>query len=210
LKPSAPSGHESKGVLSDLHALAASEQRFAPPEALDFDTCYASHAKTVHRWVRRLGGRDVDVDDLVQEVFCVVHRRLPEWDGQGKLSTWIFRITHHVVRNWNRKRRWSRWLRLDFDEPALEPSDEAPSALDRLDSRQTVADVHRVLDDLPERHRTVLVLFELEELSTHEIADMLETKVGTVRVWLHRARAEFLKQHQARERAGLSLEDRGR
>lgn len=164
---------------------------------IDFEECYDAHAALVTRWVSRLGGVAMDVDDVVQEVFCVVHRKLPQWDGQGTLTTWLFRITHHVVRNWNRKQRFCRWLGLgDNSTTADDMQSDSPGPVEQMESHQAARDVRRALAELTEKHRTLIVLFELEELSTPEIAEMLDVKVGTVRVGLHRARSEFLQVYE--------------
>src|SRR2546423_1814126 len=63
---------------------------------------YRRHAADVARWAARLGGPLIDVDDVVQEVFVVVNRKLPHFRGDAKVTTWLFRITDHVVRNHRR------------------------------------------------------------------------------------------------------------
>ena len=164
---------------------------------MGFDECYDLHAATVVRWVSRLGGAQMDVDDVVQEVFCVVHRKLPTWDGNGKITTWLFRITHHVVRNWNRKRRLCSWLGFgDTEVSADDVHSDAPGPAEQFESRQAARQVRRVLASLSEKHRTLIVLFELEELSTPQIAELLDRQVGTVRVQLHRARTEFFEAYE--------------
>ena len=166
-------------------------------DALSFDMCYGRYAPLVTRWTSRLTNSAMDVDDVVQEVFCIVHRKLPKWDGQGTLSTWLFRITHHVVRNWNRKRRLYRLFGFGSEAEPIDFPSEQPNAADQMETKQAAAEVRYVLSRLPEHHRTLIVLFELEELSTAQIADLLDIKVGTVRVGLHRARAEFMKVYEA-------------
>lgn len=165
-------------------------------DALSFDECYDRYAPMVTRWASRLANSPMDVDDVVQEVFCIVDRKLPKWDGQGTLSTWLFRITHHVVRNWNRKRRFYRMFGFGSEANPLDFPSEQPNAADQMETKQAAAEVRHVLSKLPEHHRTLIVLFELEEMSTAQIAELLEIKVGTVRVGLHRARAEFLKVYK--------------
>ena len=73
--------------------------------------------------------------------------------------------------------------------------------------RQEIARVYRVLDRLPERQRRVLILFELEGMSTAEIAALIGARVGTVRVWLYRARAAFLQHHDQIAAADRKWED---
>ena len=69
-----------------------------------------------------------------------------------------------------------------------------------LETRQATDRFQRVLDELSERYRSVLVLFELEEMSTDDIARFLERPPATIRVWLHRARAQFTERWQAAQR----------
>ena len=71
-----------------------------------------------------------------------------------------------------------------------------PTPAEALERDRAIGEVYRVLDRLSERHRRVLVLFEIEGMSTQEIADLVGAQVGTVRVWLFRARARFLEEHQ--------------
>ena len=170
-----------------------------PSGVLSFASVYAEHAQTVARWAARLGGPTADVEDLTQEVFLVVDRRLADWRGESRLSTWLFGITAKVVANDRRRRRLrALWLRLvpSLVERAASP---AVGALEQLEMRERRVLFHRVLDGLGERHRRVLVLFELEDLPTDEIAELMQVSVGNVRVLLHRARAAFLKAMVARE-----------
>ena len=74
-----------------------------------------------------------------------------------------------------------------------------PGPGDALEGRQASDRLQRVLDRLPERYRSVLVLFELDEMSTDEIARFMDRPPVTIRVWLHRARAEFTARWRAEE-----------
>jgi RNA polymerase sigma-70 factor, ECF subfamily len=167
----------------------------AAPEAstLTFASIYAEHAQTVARWAARLGGPGADAEDLTQEVFLVVNRRLSDYRGDSRLSTWLFGITAKVAAN-ERRRRKLRHLWFRFVPNAVE---RAPAlgegALEQLEMRERRVLFHRVLDGLGERHRRALVLFELEELSIDEISELMQLRPGNVRVLLHRARAAFLK-----------------
>ena len=150
------------------------------------------------------GGPGLDHDETVQEVFLIVARRLHEFRGDAKVTTWLFRITTRVVANQRRaaqrRRTWSRLTRRIEDHTATD--DPGPAAgLERMEANRRF---YRALDALPERYRQVLVLFELEELGTDEIARLVERPPATVRVWLHRGRAAFIdawlrhqKEHEA-------------
>jgi RNA polymerase sigma-70 factor, ECF subfamily len=160
-------------------------------EAPSFDDVYRAHAPTVARWVAKLGGPDVDPDDTIQKVFLIVSRRLHEFRGEAKLTTWLFRIVSKVVANERRSaRRRELWSSLTRQAAVA----VVPTPVEELEVRQGTAAFYRVLDRLAERYRTVLVLFELDGMNTEEIAHVLRRPPATIRVWLHRARAEFKRR----------------
>ena len=168
-----------------------------PPEsALDIGALYRTHQRTVMRWAARLGGPGIDVEDAVQDVFLIAKRRLVSFEGPGKISTWLFRTTEKTVQAARRKQRLRRWLSRSSEPGAAGMGAPRPTPAEALDREQEVRDVYRVLDRLPERQRRVLILFELEGLSTEEIGELTGAKVGTVRVWLFRARERFMEAHQ--------------
>src|SRR5438552_1977251 len=68
-------------------------------DAPDLGRAYRQHAADVSRWARRLGGPGVDAEDVLHEVFMVAQRRLPEFRGEAKLSTWLYAITLRVVQD---------------------------------------------------------------------------------------------------------------
>ena len=72
-----------------------------------------------------------------------------------------------------------------------------PAPGEALEHRQEAERVYRALDGLPERQRRALILFEIDGLSTNEIAELTGVRVATVRVWLFRARAKFQERYQA-------------
>jgi RNA polymerase sigma-70 factor (ECF subfamily) len=161
---------------------------------LEFDVVYQDHAQTVARWAARLGGPGVDVEDIAQEVFLVVDRRLHEFRSDSQLATWLFSITAKIVAN-DRRRRWLRrwWLRLT-PNAGDNTAATTDTPLEQLEKRQRRTQFYQALDALGERQRRVLVLFELEEMSVAEIAELTGLRPGNVRVLLHRARAAFLKR----------------
>jgi RNA polymerase sigma-70 factor, ECF subfamily len=161
----------------------------------DLDAVYRAHASTVARWASRLAGPSADIEDLVHEIFLVVGRRLPEFRGHAKLTTWLYRITERVALDGRRRDRFRRWFaraRSVEIEHVFSPSQ--PTPLDALERRQSAEAVYRILDRLPEKYRSVLILFELEEMSGEEIAVLTGLREATVWVHLHRARARFLSE----------------
>ena len=170
-----------------------------PPEPLDIGDLYKAHATTVARWATRLGGPEIDPEDVVHEVFLVAHRRLGEFRGEAKLATWLFRTTDLIVRAHRRKVRLRTLLRRSVDEGhAGRGSSTSPlSPVEELMERQRARLVYRALDSLGDKYRSVFVLFELEGLSGDEIAALTGIKVATVWVRLSRARARFVRQIHA-------------
>jgi len=162
---------------------------------------YRRHAGDVARWAGRLGGPRVDVDDIVQEVFIIVARKLNLFRGEAKPSTWIFRITDHVVRNHRRRLRVRRIVTSLNPWHVNRMEDPIDGPLATLERRAEAERAFRLLDDLPEKYRRVLVLCELEEMPPAQIAELLEARIETVRVWLHRARRMFIERQRQLEAA---------
>ena len=177
----------------------------APPAAYSVTEVYRLHAGDVARWAARLGGPQVDVEDVVQDVFLTVHRLLPEFRGEAKITTWLFRITQNQVRHRLRRLRLRRLFRSsDEDDVISELPSHGPSPIDDLERKEARAVVYRILDGMSEKYRTAFILFEIEKLPGEEIAQLLNQKVATIWVWLHRARAQFLdglEKHNKSERS---------
>jgi RNA polymerase sigma-70 factor, ECF subfamily len=173
-----------------VHVMA--ETNAQPP---GIDEIFAAHHRQVSVWVRRLGGPDIEVDDAVQEVFVIALRRLHRFKGKERMIVWLYRITENVVRlqrrsSFRRRRMLSDRMTAHDQRAAQVPSPE-PLPPEQLAKTEALRLIYQVLDKMSERSRTMFVLFELERLSGQEIAEFQGARVATVRVWLHRARAEF-------------------
>lgn len=183
-----------------LHLSAPPALAAEVPQALDLDALYRAHALTVARWAAHLGGPSADLDDLVHEIFLVAGRRLSEFRSEAKVTTWLYRITERVVAARRRRERTHRWLRQTRHADVERELCSAPlTPVEDLQRQQARATVYRVLDGLPEKYRSVLILFELEGLSGEEIAALTGRKLPTVWVHLHRARARFLAELPPRD-----------
>jgi RNA polymerase sigma-70 factor (ECF subfamily) len=153
-----------------------------------FDRIYRDFFDDVGRWIRALGGPEAEREDLLQDVFLIVHRRLPEFDGQN-LPGWLFQITRRRVRDFRRL----RWFRLFLGNSPVEDSIASPlvgpDAL--LGNKQTAEILARLLSTLPEHQRVAFVLFEIEGYSGEEIARIQRVPVNTVWARIHKARAKL-------------------
>jgi RNA polymerase sigma-70 factor (ECF subfamily) len=184
----APAPETMRAVTPPPRATPAAAPDRAPPAWAEL---YRDHVQEVARWVSRLGGPESDREDLVQEVFLVARQKLPSFRGEAKVTTWLFRICHNVVRGKRRRLAWRRWLGGDPQETAGHLADPGQGPDEALDQRRSVAALYRALDRLREPKRTVLILFELEGMSGEQIAELTGVKPGTVWVQLHRARREL-------------------
>src|ERR1017187_4977715 len=157
---------------------------------------YRMHVHQVGRWAARLGGPGLDLEDTVHEVFAIACARLASFRGDSTVATWLFGITDKVVRHRRRKERWWRWLTGSANETAGSVQAPGPDPLRAGEKNQTTQNVYRVLDQLAEKDRRILILFELEEMSADEVGDLLGIKAGNARLRLHRARARFLRVYE--------------
>jgi RNA polymerase sigma-70 factor (ECF subfamily) len=169
---------------------------------VSFQEVYDEHFRFVWRSLRRLGVPECDVADAVQDVFLVVHRRLGEFEGRSKVTTWLYGICYRVARDRRRLAHVRR--RADDDDGQVdERADERADVAAAAERRQGLALLEGILDEMPIEQRAVFTLFELDGLGGEAIAEMLVIPVGTVYSRLRIAREQFrksLSRLQARDR----------
>jgi RNA polymerase sigma-70 factor (ECF subfamily) len=175
------------GLEPDSHEALAPHVR----AGWDLVRIYRDHAARVAVWARHLLGPHGDVEDVVQEVFIVVHRRLHEFRGEAKITTWLHEITFRVTQNQRRRMRIARWLDLTPFADSLPVDERTP--FDDLEARRACQLAYRALDKLPESERTALVLYEIDGLGAEEIAAITGHTVGSVWMQLSRARQRLRK-----------------
>ena len=158
--------------------------------AIDVATIHREHGNFVWRSLQRLGIRPSDLEDVFQEVFIVVQRRLHTFDGSSKVSTWLFGVCFRIASAQRRRSWYRRLVSIERQNEELgSPASELPDAL--LAQREARAVLDRALDKMDLAKRAVFVMYELDELSTDEIADILGVPLGTVHSRLHAARKQF-------------------
>lgn len=188
--PAAHPSQEGRGL-----AVSGPEAESQPASVpLEWGALYQAHAQRVACWASQLAGPTLEVEDLVQEVFLIVHQLLPSFRGDAQVTTWLYRITENVVRHRRRRERMRRWLFGGQSEQTAKLPSTRPGPAEDLERRQASELVYRVLDGMPHRYRTVLILFEIDGRSGDEVAGLTGTKLATVWVWLHRARGHFLRR----------------
>jgi RNA polymerase sigma-70 factor (ECF subfamily) len=148
---------------------------------------YDRYAPLVHRFTSALGVPVDERDDAAQDIFIAVYRSLRHFRGEAQLSTWIYRIAaRHAIRL-GRRRRTRETMRM------LMLTERPPVLTDPSERSTHVATLDQMLAKLPQKKRTVLVLFEIEGLSAKEISDVVGCPENTVWSRLHHARAEMVK-----------------
>jgi RNA polymerase sigma-70 factor (ECF subfamily) len=167
----------------------------AKPAAAGITTreIFQGHAEFVLRLVRRLGVRASDVDDVTQEVFVIVHRRLADLQAGVPVRSWLFGIARRVVANYRRQLQ----RRQELPSPGL---DELPVPCDQVNQLQSSRDrarLEHVLGRLDSDKREVFVLFELEGMDMKDVADMIGCPLNTAYSRLYAAR-QIIRQALSR------------
>ncbi|OJY31628.1 MAG: hypothetical protein BGO98_15830 [Myxococcales bacterium 68-20] len=152
-----------------------------------FDEIYDRYLVFVWRALRALGIAPPALDDAVQDVFVVVHRRLWTFEGRSKLTTWLFGIALRVARNYRRRQAPST----DLSEVGERLLDDRPSPFEEVARSEAFQLIEQILDALDEKKRIVFVLMEIEQMTAEEVAGLLGVNVNTVYSRRRFARIEF-------------------
>jgi len=138
---------------------------------------------------RRMLGNPADAEDALQEVWFALHRGLPRFRGEAKLSTWAYRIAVRTALHKRARARSRPEESLEF-EPSCTPDDEAGE-------KELARALDRAVASLRPRHRTVFSLCCIDDLSRKDVAGILGLPEGTVWTHLHRARRELAEKLKA-------------
>ena len=157
----------------------------ANPVAVTLAAIVEEHGPFVWRTLRRLGVGPGYVEDVAQEVFLVVHRRLADYDGRSGMRAWLYGICAKKGAE-HRRRAWFRRERPVAEAPETAIPPDQPEAMERREAR---AQLEAILGELDPKKRDVFVLFELEEMSLAEVAAAVGCPLQTAYSRLHSARA---------------------
>jgi RNA polymerase sigma-70 factor (ECF subfamily) len=154
---------------------------------------YDEYVDFVWRSARRLGVHDDDADDVVQQVFVVVHRRLSEFEGRASVKSWLFAILLRVVQDHRRslRRKSTHLAGTPLDPDALPAATAASDPYEALSRAEASRLINQLLERLDEERRVVFVMAELEQMTPAEIAEALDVDAKVVYARLRAARADF-------------------
>ena len=153
---------------------------------LDLRAVFLTHHRRLYMVAYHLTASRHDAEDVVQEVFVRLHNKLEQFQGEAKLSTWLYRMTVNLTYTWvsrQKKRRVSLESVVDYlTSPArYAPDQEAEVAGIRDEVRRAIAALHF-------NQRVVVVLYYLNGLSLDDISQILDCPVGTIKSRLYYAR----------------------
>jgi len=170
----------------------------------DFDAVYEEMVGYVWNVVSHMGVHPSDAEDVVQEVFVTVYRRLGEFEGRALLKTWVFRIAVHLVQHYFRThvRKPGDRATMKGTEIHVLADQRENGPASHVERMERYDALDRVLAELDEPKRLVFVLAELEEMTLSEIGEVVGANANTVATRLRAARQAFekaLARFQARE-----------
>jgi RNA polymerase sigma-70 factor, ECF subfamily len=156
---------------------------------IDAETLFREQARFVASFLRHMGTSESDLDDLLQDVFVLVHRKGGYLPGPAGPRTWLASLAIRVVI----ARRRSRARKPKTSEVPESLADQGHGPAELLESRRSLERVQAALEHLSLEHRAAFILFEIEGETCESIAAMWEVPVGTVYSRLHHARKRFLE-----------------
>jgi RNA polymerase sigma-70 factor (ECF subfamily) len=170
-----------------IFALATSSSHpLAAEAAPTFERVYTEEFDFVWRCLQGLGVPSSLLDDAAQDVFVIVHRRLPSYEGRSSLRTWLYGVVRNIAykQRRRRKRKPSESLEHEPESPDRGPEEQAQD-------EQAADFVRAFVSTLDERKREIFVACVLEQLSVPEVAVALEVPLNTAYTRLRAARLEF-------------------
>lgn len=201
--PSPPQTHEAGLRLALLGRLPWNDvqlvTRLRAGDVSALDTLMERHASRAHRLAYAITRNHADAEEVVQDVFLNVFRKITTFEGRAALGSWIYRVTANVALTRRRKRRLP-----SAEHDALQHVKGSATPEDYLLSRERRTLVVRLLDGLPASYRAVVVLRDVEGLSTREAAKAVGASLASVKSRLHRGRA-WLRQQLAGDQISLNI-----
>jgi RNA polymerase sigma-70 factor (ECF subfamily) len=159
----------------------------------EFGRIFREHAPFAWRTLRRLGVDARETDDACQDVFVVVQRKLGQFEGRSSLKTWIYGVCLKVASDYRRRASSRReTLHASFPDRAAEGGPHAA-----LERKEALRLLDALLDGLDEDKRAVFVLYEIEQLSMREVAEIVACPAQTAYARLYAARRQVQQSAEA-------------
>jgi RNA polymerase sigma-70 factor (ECF subfamily) len=158
-----------------------------------FGQLFARYERLVYRFAYRMLGDADDADDIKQETFLKAYRALPSFRGECSLLTWLLKVAGNLCRDRlkSRARRSEVELMPEMETELRDQGDFGADPAELLERKDLVSTAHKVLNNLPDAHREMILMRDVEGLSYQQIADILDCSVASVKLRLFRARRGF-------------------
>lgn len=175
-------------------------------DAAALETLMGEYASRVYRLAHGITRNEADAEEVVQDVFLTLFRKIDTFEGRAALGSWLYRVATNAALIKRRGKRLEMEVSLEEHLPtfladghragdrAWVLADWSQTPEDELFSRETQTILTRAIEGLPDHYRAVLVLRDIEGLSNEEAAEALGKSVGTVKSRLHRARMTLREQ----------------
>lgn len=177
-------------VMPEKEAIARAQQG----DEAAFERIYQLHSARVYALCLRMVGNTAEAEDLTQEAFLMVLRKIGSFRGESAFSTWLHRITVNIVLM---RLRRKTWLETPIDDPGEQSSDR-PAIHEELAASDLVlagsldrVNLERALAQLRPFQKLVVVLHDVQGYKHTEIAKMMDWTIGNSKSRLHRARARL-------------------
>ena len=195
-----------EGAAMAAETETALVERLRGGDATALEAFMERYGSRVYRLAHGITRNEADAEEVVQDVFLSLFRKIDTFEGRAALGTWLYRVAANAALIKRRGKRFELEVPLEellptFLDDGHREGDRAWVLADwsntpeeKLLSRETRAVLNRAIDALPDHYRAVLILRDVEGLSNEEIAEALEESVPTVKSRLHRARIALREQ----------------
>ncbi len=170
-------------------------------DPLGYEILVEEYADLVFRAAYRVVQNEQDAEDIMQETFLSVYRKIGKFRGDSKLSSWLYRIASNAALDLVRAKGRKEGKDTQFDdltpdaEEAFDPADEESLPPEEtLLQNESLERVREALDAMPPKLRAAYLLYMVEELSTPEVAENLDIKLSAAKLRIHRAR-KFMNEY---------------
>jgi len=194
------SGQDHSNVKADETPDEVLVKRVQQGEIDAYDTLVSRHQNKIYSLIYNMTGNREDAEDLVQEVFLKAYASLKKFRGTASFYTWVYRIAINRTINFLKRRKRKRALSLDDvdvgvqRDPAYVELSSRDTPLRDMSISELQEKLNAALQKLSEKHRTVVILHDIQGVPHEEIAKMLKCSPGTARSRLFYARKRLQKE----------------
>lgn len=200
-------GPEFKGLMTRTDEELVTRATAGDPES--FNQLVSRWERPIYALAYRTLGREEDARDVVQEAFLRAFRGLRGFKGESKFSSWLYRITLNLCRDWIRKERRAPIVQVPEGTDPIDLMDDqaspAESVEDLVARREMSEAVSRAMAELPEEQRLAIMLKEYHGLTFQEIADQLDCPLSTVKTRLYQGLSVLRRRLERRQSEEASL-----